>query len=185
MFLLDDGSQLHGFLEKWIFVQPVENHSYWKQHFFEQGIADPDYLKKYEVHNNHENLVGTTFHDGKNMGMDYSHFEADEIRPRCKALLQQLQYTNPVEKFGWWHQNYIKNGYHSPHNHNGSIISGIYLVELENENTTVFYSQKDDREYSFVLNSVREGDLILFDSTAWHSVDPSDGKKISICFNAS
>jgi hypothetical protein len=184
MYVLDNGDRLYGFLENWIFVQRIENHTYWKKHFLDQGIDDPEYLEKYKVHNNHENLLGTTFHEGKNAGMDYSYFEAEEVVPRCKTLIEKLKYTKSVKEFCWWHQNYAEGGYHSPHSHANCLIAGIYLLELQNENTTIFYSKDKKREHSFQLNNVQEGDLILFDPKIWHSVDPSDGKKISICFNA-
>lgn len=179
MYRLDNGDRLYGFLEKFIFVQSIENHEYWKQHFFEQGVDNGGEDRE----NVHEKLI-TSFHNGPNEGLDYSHFEESEIRPRLNELTSNLMYTKRLDRLGWWHQNYVEGGYHGPHDHKSHTISGIYILELEKENTTVFYSQNDDREYSFVLDDVKEGDLILFDSTVWHSVDPNDGKKIVLCFNS-
>lgn len=197
MFSLDDGSQLHGFLEKWIFVLPLEDHAKWKEYFFSQGIDDPEYLKDMTQNSLAENVatsyhhergymwdpeVGTSFF-AKNSQIEYDEFKKNVAQPKCDDLLAKMKYTKFTTHFEFWHQNYNDNGYHGPHDHKSSLVSGIYLLELERENTTIFYSKKDNREHSFELNNAKEGDLILFDPSIWHSVNPCDGKKISVCFN--
>lgn len=196
MFSLHNGIQLTGFIEKWIFVLPLKDHSKWKAYFFNQGIDDPEYLKKINRNAQDENVatsyhqrgymwdpkVGTSFHTNSSQ-INYDKFAKNIVQPKCDYLLSKMRYTKFPKKFEFWHQNYNDNGYHGPHDHTGALVSGIYLLELENENTTIFYSKKDDREHAFGLNNVQEGDLILFDPTVWHSVDPCDGKKISVCFN--
>lgn len=200
MFSLHNGIQLTGFIEKWIFVLPLKDHSKWKAYFFNQGIDDSEYLSKIYNKNNNLELEAATSYltrgytwdvktgKGYNVHTEESVIKFDDfaetvVNPKCDYLLSKMRYNQHPTRIDFWHQNYNTNGYHSPHYHPNALVSGIYLLELENENTTIFYSKKDDREYSLELNTAKEGDLILFDPTIWHSVDPCDGKKISVCFN--
>lgn len=183
MFLLNNDTQLHGFLEKWIFVEPIKDHDYWKQHFLDQKIND---LEKYVKGTDGVSQNTTTSYSMiKNQNVNYDNFWKQKIKPRCEKLIKELHYKFDISKYIFWHQNYNNLGHHVPHHHGDATISGIYILELEKENTTVFYSRQENRKHSIVLDNVKEGDLILFDSTAWHSVDPCDGKKISVCFNVS
>ena len=73
------------------------------------------------------------------------------------------------------------------HNHSGSSLSGIYLLHLQEENKTVFYSHSSTN--SSLCNEVKktteikEGNIILFPSHLAHYVLPCDKKRIAIAFN--
>lgn len=187
MFVLDDGKALRGFLKGWIFNYKIEDHSYWKDYFFKLGIDDPEYLKSHMRKDMYDENMATTYHSQvRNLEnyISFDHFKEKYLEQVVHDLLNKMNFKMP-EQLAWqfWHQNYKEGSYHSPHDHGGSLLSGIYLLELENDNTTVFYSRDKERKEQIILDDVKEGDLILFDSKIWHSVDPCDGKKISICFN--
>ena len=73
------------------------------------------------------------------------------------------------------------------HNHSGSSLSGIYLLHLQEENKTVFYSHSSTN--SILCNEtkktteIQEGNIMLFPSHLAHYVLPCNKKRITIAFN--
>jgi len=88
--------------------------------------------------------------------------------------------------------NVYKEGYEQEiHAHHGATFSGIYLLELNEPNTTVFFShssgfsyQKDNFYFgSYPTEHIKEGNVILFPSEFAHAVKKSQKPRISISFN--
>jgi hypothetical protein len=94
----------------------------------------------------------------------------------------------------WW--NVYGNGkYVEPHNHGLFGISGVYFLDLPNDepNSTTFlfnnhYPISDDKTEDFSLlyhntSYVKEGDVLLFPTAMPHYVNPVNSTKVSIAFN--
>jgi uncharacterized protein (TIGR02466 family) len=88
--------------------------------------------------------------------------------------------------------NVYKEGYEQEiHAHHGATISGIYLLELNEPNTTVFFSHSSSFSYernnfytgSYPTEHITEGNVILFPSEFAHAVKKSQKSRISISFN--
>lgn len=88
--------------------------------------------------------------------------------------------------------NVYKEGYEQEiHAHHGATFSGIYLLELNEPNTTVFFSNSNSFLYqknNFYLGAystehIEEGNVILFPSEFAHAVKKSQNPRITISFN--
>lgn len=128
------------------------------------------------------------------------------LRKQILAALQEYVETvykpkNPMDFYitqSW--ANYTQGGgYHHLHRHNNSIVSGVvYFDAGRNYDAIQFYNPKEtdfviDTDEQIPFNNagyripVGKGDLVLFPSWLWHSVEqlPSDrqGARISVAFN--
>jgi hypothetical protein len=87
----------------------------------------------------------------------------------------------------WWNQ-YKKSDYIAPHKHHGSDFSAIYVVELNEENPTVFHQLGECTSFYlynkvFHASEVEEGSIIIFPSSLVHSVKPCENKRTIFSFN--
>lgn len=90
----------------------------------------------------------------------------------------------------WWNV-YQKGAYAIAHDHGLTNLSGIYLLELNEVNTTTFFA--DDSHPLGGMNSTerkvketkyaQEGDVLLFPSSLFHYVRPSLSQRTTISFN--
>jgi uncharacterized protein (TIGR02466 family) len=88
--------------------------------------------------------------------------------------------------------NVYKEGYEQEiHAHHGATLSGIYLLELNEPNTTVFFSHSSGFSYqkdmfylgSYPTEHIREGNVILFPSEFTHAVKKCEKPRITVSFN--
>jgi len=88
--------------------------------------------------------------------------------------------------------NVYKPGYSQEiHAHHGATLSGIYLLELNEPNTTVFFSNTPPYKYNednwiggvFNTEHLEEGNVILFPAELSHSVTKCKNSRITIAFN--
>ena len=110
------------------------------------------------------------------------------------AGLMDLQICNY-----WWNINY-KGDYNQPHNHRMSILSGVYYVDIPDENMgNIHFEREDDAQYVLPryipkrnhITAQRatyipiSGGLLIFPSWVMHSVEgnKSDKPRISMSFN--
>lgn len=100
-----------------------------------------------------------------------------KINPK-KTILEEIWY------------NVYEPGYQQEiHDHSGATFSGIYLLELNEPNTTMFYSHSAGYDYAewpggiYLTDKIKEGNIILFPSEFLHAVKPSINHKVSISFN--
>jgi len=88
-----------------------------------------------------------------------------------------------------WYNHYEVNGNQEVHSHGGkdSSFSGIYIVNLNEENKTVFYSYNASMVGTGTevkqLKEAKEGDIIIFPSNLLHYVLPCEQTRDSIAFN--
>ena len=88
--------------------------------------------------------------------------------------------------------NVYKPGYSQEiHAHHGASISGIYLLELNEPNNTVFFSNTPTYKYNerdwvggvFPTEHIEEGNIILFPSELSHCVKKCSNYRITVAFN--
>ena len=120
-----------------------------------------------------------------------------------KSMLTDIVY-NPVqqkieekgfdkpEKFeidGFWWNNYQAGGNTRVHKHSRSDWSGIYLLHLEEPNTTTFIAQYGEAPNTDFMNKnktmdeVTEGHVMIFPSFLLHYAQPSIKNRIIISFD--
>ena len=88
-----------------------------------------------------------------------------------------------------WYNHYEANGNQEVHSHAGSSFSGIYILNLNEENKTVFCSYNASMFIAGTevkqLKEAKEGDIIIFPSNLLHYVLPCEQTRDSIAFNIS
>lgn len=89
-----------------------------------------------------------------------------------------------------WFNSYKPGYYQETHDHSGTTISGIYLLELNEPNTTIFLNYSPSTcQYAetirplYETRHIKEGNVILFPSELTHSVEVCSTEKTSISFN--
>jgi uncharacterized protein (TIGR02466 family) len=99
----------------------------------------------------------------------------------------------------WWNINY-KGDYNKPHHHRDSILSGVYYIDIPEDNMGDIHFEREDPAQYFLprymptrnkLTSTRAtykpktGGLLIFPSWVTHSVDgnKTDKPRISMSFN--
>lgn len=101
----------------------------------------------------------------------------------------------------WWNIN-NKGDYNAPHHHRDSVLSGVYYIDIPDENMgNIHFEREDDAEYflpkvmpkrnhitaSRATYKPMSGGILIFPSWVTHSVDgnKSDEPRISMSFNTS
>jgi predicted 2-oxoglutarate/Fe(II)-dependent dioxygenase YbiX len=93
-----------------------------------------------------------------------------------------------------WYNHYDHGMYQEIHNHshNNPIVhfSGIYLMELNEDNTTIFFNKNECKFYSdkidvitYDTKHIGEGNVIIFPSELLHYVNPSLKGRTTVSFN--
>ena len=88
----------------------------------------------------------------------------------------------------WWN-NYSSGGRTKVHKHERADWSGVYLLHLEEPNTTTFYSQYGEAPNSGYMNqfkvmdNVTEGNVIIFPSFMRHCGDSCTKNRMIVSFD--
>ena len=125
----------------------------------------------------------------------YSYFTNDILENIIWKPLEQMHEEKNISKPQgynldalWWN-NYTSGGRTKVHKHERADWSGIYLLHLEEPNTTTFYSQYGEAPNSGymnqhkVLNDAVEGDVIIFPSFMQHCGDVCTKNRIIVSFD--
>jgi uncharacterized protein (TIGR02466 family) len=109
--------------------------------------------------------------------------------------------TSELKLGNWWININGKHDYNTPHDHQNSVLSGVYYVSVpetnmgdlilhRGDNAEFFLTSKVNREQTManalsIVCPVEESKFYLFPSWVKHSVDrnDSDSERISIAFN--
>ena len=90
---------------------------------------------------------------------------------------------------GLWWNNYQPGGFANVHKHERADWSGIYLLHLEEPNTTTFYAQYAQHPNSHYMSQyktfdeVGEGNVMIFPSGMQHAALPCISNRIIISFD--
>lgn len=86
---------------------------------------------------------------------------------------------------GVWFNQYEGSFFQEVHDHGDASFSGIYILELNEPNTTAFFHQGKDLFFQETLTTehIKEGNVIIFPSSLLHYVNPCQGKRTTISFN--
>ncbi len=182
-YTLDDADEFNNDLEK---------------HIHQLKIEDPTGVK---ASNNHGWHSSADFHMHSAPAMKKLN---QLILASIVNYLQQYDKTLNIKDFNvsvtsWANVN-TRGGSNLMHCHPNSLISGTYYVKVPQENAPKirflnvngahYLKNKSDLGANFIKDSYsitpRAGDLVLFSSNVWHSVDTNqtDYERISIAFNA-
>jgi hypothetical protein len=122
----------------------------------------------------------------------------EEIYPVLDKMFIELQNLSGNYKIpktstvsSIWYNHYESNSNQEVHSHSNkrSSFSGIYILNLNEENKTVFYSYNASIAGTGTevkeLKEAKEGDIIIFPSSLLHYVLPCERTRDSIAFNIS
>ena len=114
--------------------------------------------------------------------------------PNCPVPIKPKKH---ILKDIWF--NFYQPGYwQEAHTHDGSVYSGIYILELNEENTTKFFNY-GTTTYSYARSAktkfgsfanvnydtkhIKEGNVLLFPSELVHAVEAATQERATISFN--
>ena len=125
----------------------------------------------------------------------YSYFTSDMIDDIILKPIEQMhteKNLNRPLRFHldalWWN-NYTSGGRTKVHKHQHADWSGIYLLHLEEPNTTTFYSQYGEApnigymNQHKVMDNAVEGDVMIFPSLMQHCADVCTKNRIIVSFD--
>lgn len=188
-------SEIKLFPGPFLYIEEIENHFEIKQKivsFIENDISKNDW-----TYSKQGTKVKTSYFSGKS-NKEFLEFTntigvIDDVvwspLDKCFSKLPFITDCHPQSSkiSDLWYNYFEEGGSHKPHTHSDSFISGIYILHLEEKNSTVFFGsgQNNSPFYNFVHQTdyVREGTIILFPSDMWHYVDNIHSKRITISFN--
>ena len=125
----------------------------------------------------------------------YSYFTSDMIDDIILKPIEQMhteKNLNRPLRFHldalWWN-NYTSGGRTKVHKHQHADWAGIYLLHLEEPNTTTFYSQYGEApnigymNQHKVMDNAVEGDVMIFPSFMQHCADVCTKNRIIVSFD--
>jgi hypothetical protein len=133
--------------------------------------------------------VNTEFFNQDNIGK-YTDLVLAEIYPALDELFAEVS-TLKAPKVSTvdniWYNHYSIGENQEVHTHFGAALSGIYFLELNETNNTVFYSYSASMSHfsepAKKTEFIKEGDIVLFPSHLLHYVLPSTKERTTIAFN--
>lgn len=133
--------------------------------------------------------VNTEFFENNNY-QKYINLILNEIYPAVDMLFSEINNLKTPKQSTVtqiWYNYYSASQGQEVHAHSGSSLSGIYLLDLQEENKTVFYSYASNNSslcYGVKeTKDIEEGNIILFPSHLLHYVLPCNKERITIAFN--
>jgi hypothetical protein len=176
---------IYDFDNPFVFWTKVNNHEEIKEYLMPHILNTPDEKVNYQ-----DGSRTSYFHQ------QYNYFNKDVIEEIVwKPFEQMFQEKDLGEKppqfriNSLWFNDYKPGGRTFTHKHNTADWSGIYLLHLEEPNTTVFYSAYGEAPNSTYMNKykvmdmVPEGYVMLFPSFMLHAAGPCTKQRISIAFD--
>ena len=146
---------------------------------------------KWSKNSKYQSNMCTNFNVAKQQRSWYtkSDLQAFVWNPIDQLLSELNQQTSQCKLDDIWWNVYQKGDYAPLHNHGNYGISGVYLLQLNEPNKTVFscntrttIKNEHDLQY-YDTKHVKEGTVLLFPSQLNHSVDPAESTRMTISFN--
>jgi hypothetical protein len=184
----------HIFPSNFVYWEKLNNHQEIKQKYL--SLILDDTKKNYEKHQKQDVWkckVTTNFFDENSIEFFDEHFVEDVIKKPLNNCITEMNFKVPsyYNLTSIWYNVYDGGEFQEVHQHSGqssNFFSGIYLLDLEDKNTTYFYQSGSRPDvntfgYTYSTDHIKEGSVIIFPSSLEHYVNPIIGKKISVSFN--
>lgn len=186
----------------YVFRYKVENHEEIKQQLLPQFIQEYEENKNnidYKWQENSTSTVVTNYNTHDNRYYTQDHYDSIVWKPLnllyqtlfakdAPFILSDKHPTKSSIEMLWWNV-YDKGSYAVTHNHGYGKVSGIYLLELNETNSTTFlmddshpFGPTPSRMFH-TTDYAQEGDVILFPSSLLHFVNPAIKRRVTISFN--
>ena len=164
-------------INSYIFIQKVEEHKEIKNKL----LSLLDEIKNDKIESDNEKIEKSDYNLSVDVERKYGSMFQDIVRPYNENI-KEFYKAEKILINNYWFQQYGDNGYHNFHIHPFSLLSNVYYLELENNNSTVFYDMQNKKEIKYNLE---EGDLITFPSLLPHkSQINTNGRKTIISYNS-
>lgn len=186
------------FPARFVYCQSIQNHIHYKKKYLSKIRNDLQQNKfLYDSRSNWKCNTTSSFFGNKkkNIQMFDDEFYQDIIWNQLKKLKKELENSIALYKFPEllelkeiWYNIYEKGTYQEYHDHKGSNFSGVYFIDLNEENKTIFKQEdltaiSNNKYYLYDTKYVKEGDVIIFPSDLLHCVEPCETDRITISFN--
>lgn len=102
----------------------------------------------------------------------------------CISTVQLTKIPHESKICDLWYNYYTEGFYQECHVHEFCHFSGIYILSLDEENTTAFYNKS--QVYSsggYTTKKLKEGTVFIFPSDLLHYVNPVKKDRVTISFN--
>ena len=186
------------FPSQFVYYSKIENHSEIKQKYLpiiQEDLKTNKFL--YESLTTWScNVVSSFFgNKKKNLKMFEDDFYDEIIWKSLKELEEELyqkvslyQFPKKIKLTEIWYNAYEKGHFQEYHKHGRSNFSGIYLIDLHEENKTVFKQELVpsitlDKYCLYDTKHLQEGTVIIFPANLSHCVRPCENSRVSISFN--
>ena len=175
-----------------IAIKDVPNHDKWKQYFvssIDQEIENNSAFASQQKRDlwAAEFNSNTSYYSQNNSTVDYEQFTEEVVIPILNEVIEKLDFNSyPLKNIQYWYNRYDKMGMHELHDHVGADLCLIYLLHLEEPNTTVFHNTMYTQKYfqrEMYTEDLTEGKIIIFPSHLKHEVQWSDYKRYTIAGN--
>jgi len=164
-------------INSYIFIQKVKEHKEIKNKL----LSLLDEIKNDKIESDNEKIQKSDYNLSVDVERKYGSMFQDIVRPYNENI-KKFYKAEKILINNYWFQQYGDNGYHNFHIHPFSLLSNVYYLELENNNSTVFYDMQNKKEIKYNLE---EGDLITFPSLLPHkSQINTNGRKTIISYNS-
>ena len=164
-------------INSYIFIQKVKEHKEIKNKL----LSLLDEIKNDKIESDNEKIQKSDYNLSVDVERKYGSMFQDIVRPYNENI-KEFYKAEKILINNYWFQQYGDNGYHNFHIHPFSLLSNVYYLELENNNSTVFYDMQNKKEIKYNLE---EGDLITFPSLLPHkSQINTNGRKTIISYNS-
>jgi len=164
-------------INSYIFIQKVKEHKEIKNKL----LSLLDEIKNDKIESDNEKIQKSDYNLSVDVERKYGSMFQDIVRPYNENI-KEFYKAEKILINNYWFQQYGDNGYHNFHIHPFSLLSNVYYLELENNNSTVFYDMQNKKEIKYNLE---EGDLITFPSLLPHrSQVNTNGRKTIISYNS-
>jgi hypothetical protein len=177
----------HIFPGPFVFSTEVKNHKNIKDEYLPKILRDlEDNKSKYmvpnwncKVYSTYDNIIDIHFDED---------FTEEVIWNPLDECFENIEFLNsPKDSIitQFWYNYYEDGFFQEVHTHGTSSFSGIYILSLEEKNTTIFKNVNQPIYFNSIYKTehLKEGTVIIFPSSLNHYVNPVKGNKITISFN--
>jgi len=182
---------IHNFESPFVAWYPVKNHQQLKQKYLPLITEHRDVIKENPI--SYENQAHTSYYERYS---DWNPLKQKDLIDAIvwnpfDTLIQEKQFATPPVKSNladiWWNY-YYPNGFAKPHKHCESHFSGVYLLKLDEINTTEFCSISDEgppdmMQTQFKTTQITEGHVVIFPSRLLHYTIPCKKNRVIIAWN--